>query len=142
MNTEEKWGEQPSITIYRNEIFEFWITAFDGDDCVELDLMMVNAPRSFEDEVLGTTVEGTVATFTEYTEINEYDRDWYGYNVTFPEGMMVSKQFCWMPPANAQASYRLDNRPAETRVCFLAHDKYLYTNDPLYCVDLIIKVRA
>jgi hypothetical protein len=122
------------------------ITAFDGDDCVELELMMMNTPRSFEDRIVGggntVLVESTAATFGSYRELVDYEEDWYGYSVTFPEGMMVAKQFCWLPPANAAAHRTLDNRPAMSRVCFLAHDKYLYTNDPLYCVDLIIKVRA
>jgi hypothetical protein len=31
-----------------------------------------------------------------------------------------------------------DTRDAVTRVCFFAYDKYLVTNDPFYCIDLIL----
>lgn len=61
--------QTPSLTIFKGETFEFYVTAFDGDDCTELGMYIVDTP--FQEEVYSPSgngdgyvqVEETSATF-------------------------------------------------------------------------------
>ena len=66
----------PEIIIYKGETFEFYITAFDGDDCSELSLFLIEYPAaeevtiSYKDQSI--FLEETVAEFDDFRYV-KYD---------------------------------------------------------------------
>lgn len=52
---------------------------------------------------------------------------------------MLQKHFCWKPPAQALAlNNNYDMRKQKSTVWFYADEKYLYTSNSFFCVDLFI----
>mmetsp|Transcript_8840 Transcript_8840/g.11998 ORF Transcript_8840/g.11998 Transcript_8840/m.11998 type:complete len:920 (-) Transcript_8840:188-2947(-) len=125
--------ELPNITVYKGESFEFYVTAKDDDDCTELFLRNTNIPTARFAIVDGVEVEGTSSTISDAELVTDYPE--------YPQGMMLRRRFYWAAPDLSAVDPVFDTRQERSYVCFYADDKYLFTNQPLYCIELIIIFR-
>jgi len=120
-----------TITVYKSEPFDFYVSAKDDDDCAELRLVNTGLPGSEATTVDGLPVEATMA--------EVLDPELFSYYPEFPQGFMVRRNFIWRAPRESSlARPKLDTRPEYSFVCFYATDGYLLTNKPTYCIELII----
>ena len=119
--------DRPVYKIFRADEFEFYVSAKDDDDCVEMVLKHSGLPR----------VRATVKDGVSVPESKSilHDEEVFSYTREFPQGAMLRRRFQWASPSN---NPKFDTRPAVAFVCFLANDGYLLTNEPLYCIELEI----
>eukprot|EP00241_Pyramimonas_parkeae_P000170 CAMPEP_0114245448 /NCGR_PEP_ID=MMETSP0058-20121206/11899_1 /TAXON_ID=36894 /ORGANISM="Pyramimonas parkeae, CCMP726" /LENGTH=1077 /DNA_ID=CAMNT_0001358497 /DNA_START=212 /DNA_END=3445 /DNA_ORIENTATION=- len=120
----------PNITVFKGEAFEFYVTAKDDDDCVELSLKVTGLPASPPTTVGSSLVPSTQAQLLQ--------QEIFSYYPEFPQGAVARRRFLWEPPALAVVDPIYDTRPVYSFVCFYASDEYLLSNAPLYCIELVI----
>ena len=99
--------------------FEFYVTALDEDDCVELDIKTTGLPTT------GTVQLGAQEYLANYPQ--------------FPEGMKVRRKFRWIWNNAGNDPVEEDPRDRYVVLCFYAIDKYLVTYSPYYCIDLVLE---
>lgn len=124
-------AEFATLTVFKSEPFDFYVSAKDDDDCAQLRVVNTGLPSSEAVSVDGFPVSATQSIFE--------DPELFSYYPEFPQGLMVRRNFQWKAPIESSyARPKFDTRPEISFVCFYAHDSYLLTNKPLYCIELII----
>jgi len=119
--------DRPVYKIFKADKFEFYVSAKDDDDCVELTLKHSGLPRTRATVVDGVAVVATQSVL--------HDEEVFSYTPEFPQGAMLRRRFEWNSPSS---NPKFDTRPEVSFVCFIASDMYLLTNEPLYCIELEI----
>ena len=118
----------PYMIYYKGETVEFYVTAYDTDDCAEVYIDATALPY-------GPNAQSNIS---EPIYETDYPDD---IGVSYPQGQMVRKKFAWEPPAGS--TWDTDTRPDTSLACFTASDKYLYHTDGTdsgilkpYCVEI------
>ena len=121
--------EMPYMTFYLGETIEFYVSAYDEDDCAEVYIDATSLPFG----------DGAQAILSEALHETEYPTD---IGVVYPKGAFTRKKFTWSANLGG-LPYNQDSRPGTSVVCFTASDKYLYHTDGTssgmlnpYCVEI------
>ena len=124
-------GEMPYLTYYKGETIEFYVSAYDEDDCAEIYIDSTALP--FGDDAQST--------LSELIYEEEYPED---IPVMAPQGAFARKKFMWPSNLVTGQAFEEDSRPDISVACFTASDKYLYHTVPgaapgtmkPYCVEI------